>query len=35
MKYAVQIGSGDWFRHSKVNRGDTRTYRYTESIAIS
>jgi hypothetical protein len=34
MKYAVEIGSGtmtyvinfiDWFRHSKVDRGDTQT----------
>jgi hypothetical protein len=31
MKYAVEMGSGaikfhkDWFRHSKVDRGDTQT----------
>jgi hypothetical protein len=32
MKYAVEMGSGvkfhtDWFRHSKVDMGDTQTAR--------
>jgi hypothetical protein len=32
MKYAVEMGSGakfhkGWFRHSKVDRGDTQTRR--------
>jgi hypothetical protein len=38
MEYAVEMGSGatvyihtnfhkDWFRHSKVNRGDSQTHR--------
>jgi hypothetical protein len=45
MKYAVEMGSGamiihtkfhkDWFRHSKVDRGDTQTHRHTDSMVIS
>jgi hypothetical protein len=35
MKYDVEIGTGDWFGHSEVSKGDMQTYRYTDSIVIS
>jgi hypothetical protein len=45
MKYAVEMCPGammyitnfhkDWFRHLKVDKGDTQTRRHTDSVVIS